>query len=104
MRGTPQPGIAQCLHHFAALGATNLQHRAQLFRKQRRDHAIMQPPFDDLRKALDAIDVVHQFVVTQRIEIQRNADMRTKTHLAHRGEQAAVGTIVVRKNFSGTVE
>ena len=94
-----EAGIAQCLHHDSAIRKANLQHGAEFLVEQRRDDAVAQAP-GDLRKALAAVDIVHQWVVAEPVEIQRNADTRGEAHFADGGEQPAVGTVVIGEDLA----
>jgi hypothetical protein len=52
-------------------------------------------PLEQLRLALEPVGVVHQRVVAQRVEVERDAAVAGEGHLAGGGEEAAVGTVVV---------
>ena len=103
MTAGAEAGVAQRLHHGAAIGKTNLQHGTEFLVEQRRDHLVAQAA-GDLRKALATVDIVHQWVVAESIEIERNADMRGETHFANGGEQAAVGAVVIGEDLAVATE
>jgi hypothetical protein len=103
MAAGTESGVSQDLHHGAAILAPDLQHGSQFFVEQRGKHAIAQAA-GDLRKAFATVDIVHQRVVAESVEIQRDADMRGEAHLADRGPQAAIGTIMVGEDPAGAIQ
>ncbi|CCJ89460.1 conserved hypothetical protein [Cronobacter turicensis 564] len=77
MRAFAKTVIFQHALHLLALGGGNLNHRAQLFVKQRR-----------------------QRVVAEGGDIRLDAAVTGKGHLRQRHQQAAVGTVVVGQQFT----
>ena len=97
-------GGAQHVHHLHALVSADLQHRTQFLAEEHGEQAIEQPAIEEFGSAFQPVDVVHQRVVAQGVDIERNAAMRRERHLADGGEQAAVRTIVIREDQAGFVE
>ena len=104
MRAGTQAGIAQGLHHGRAVFPADLQYRAKFLVEQHGDQPVAQAAIDYLRRALDAINIVHQRVVAEPVEIERDADMRGEAHLAHGCPQAAVGAIMVGEDHALAVQ
>ena len=90
---------AQALHHARAVGGADLQHRAQLLGKQRAQRKVLGAPGKLLAGvALERVDVVGRGVEGDRVQADGHAAVAGERHLAHRGEQAAIGAIVISKN------
>ena len=100
---------AQNLHHGGAIGRANLQHRAQLFVKQRFERQLISarahlasPVFAVAHigaAVRDAVALGHEHV-----DIHRHAHMPGKRHLAHSGKQAAIAAVVVGQHLALTAQ
>ena len=74
---------------------TNLDHRSQLLGKQAGKQMVIETTLERVGLLLQPVYVIHVGVVADRVEHQRQTAACCESHLAHRGEQATVGTIVV---------
>ena len=90
-----EPGRAQLLGDARAVLATDLDHRAELFGEQAGEHAIVEAALEGVGLLLETIDIHHVGVVAHGVEDQRQAAFCSEGHLAHGGEEAAVGAVVV---------
>ena len=90
-----QARFTQNRHDLLALLAADLHDSSEFFVEQGRQNAVEQTAIDHIRLALHAVDVVHQRVVAQPVEVQGDADVAREGHFADRGEQATVGAVVV---------
>ena len=91
-----RPACAQRGHHLAAVGGAHLQQRAELLVEQRGERQVARAAGELLfAVALEGVDVVGRRVEGDRVEIERDAAVPGEGHLARRGEQAAVGAVVV---------
>ena len=96
VRVLAEAGRAQRRHHPVAVGGADLQHRAELLGEQRVQREVLQPPGELLvGVALEGVDVVRRGIEGERVEAEGHAAVAGERHLADRGEQPAVGAVVV---------
>ena len=78
------------MHDSWPVVTQHLDDRTQFLGEQHRQHAIAHAAIEHFGEALNAVDIVHQRIVAKRVKIQRNADMRSKSHFADRRKQATI--------------
>ena len=82
----------------------DLDHRSQFLGKQAGKQMITETALEHVGLLFQPIDVIHVGVVANRVEHQRQSALCCESHLAHGGEQAAVGTIVVSQQHVVTTQ
>src|SRR6185312_3977185 len=99
MRAGGETGLAQHLHHLAAVARADLDDGAELLVVERRQRELARAAGELLRRvALERIDVVRRRVERQRIEVDGDAAVPGESHLAHRREESTVGAVVVSED------